>query len=66
MKTKLRTRVKKIETTLKDVATEFGLVNPPLRRPRKGPTDGDERKKAILRNTAQAIGKTRKENKENP
>ena len=56
MKSNRPKTVEKIETTLEDVATEFGLVDP-LMHPSKGPTDGGKRRKAIPPDKPKATGK---------
>lgn len=58
MKSKLRKRLKKIETTLKELAIEIGLRDPAMRRSSKGPTAGDERKASIPRDASKAVEKT--------
>lgn len=58
MKAKLRKRLQKIETTLKELATEIGLLNPPLQLPSRGLTGGDDRGKPAPLEKSKALGKT--------
>jgi hypothetical protein len=58
MKAKSPTRLSKIETTLKDAAIEFGVVDPPMHFPTKGSTDEKKRSESIPPDKPKEVGKT--------